>query len=370
MANILVNYLGENGAGPVFSLELAKGLAQNGHDVYGLVSSRSLNLEDWKNEPCFKKLVILDTYSSKKDYLLHLNKYTGQVARKCKELLGEIEMDCVIRTFPHPMLKAAEKQLQIKKNITFCHDPLNHSGEPLSAKVRNRMYMKQAEEVIVLTRSFIPIITNEYGITEEHVHFMPHGMMAQYREKQNKNPLVCFDENKVNYVFFGRIEDYKGIPILLKAFQRLEEKYDNITLTIAGKGNIEKYQSDIDKITNITVINRYISDEEVGTLFDSESVVAVIPYVDATQSGVIPIALEYGNSIVATATGGLKEQLDDGRIGLFAKPGDIEDLAEQMEKAMDSSLRSEQGILGQEFAKTLSWKEVTKVITNIVSQTK
>lgn len=366
MANILINYLGENGSGPVFTLEMAQGIAQNGHKVYAVVSDRLLNLSDWKKADFFEKLVVVPTYASKKDFFLHLKKYTTDFSSQVAEQLKGITFDCVIRTFPHSMLNATEKKLNIGKNITICHDPVTHSGEAFSAKIRNKMVMNKAEYVLVLTREFINQVNENYHIPKEKVFYMPHGMMSQYRKKQQKEALVSFDPNCINYVFFGRIEDYKGIPVLLRAFEALEKKYDNVTLTIAGAGDVAKYQEQMNRIKHLTLIDRYIEDEEVGTLYDSDSVVAVIPYVDATQSGVIPIALEYGNTIVATSTGGLMEQLDEGKIGLFAKAGDAEDLLRCMEKAMDSQVRKEQKELGERFAETLSWENVTKVLDEIL----
>jgi len=366
MANILINYLGENGSGPVFSLEMAEGIAQNGHKVYAVVSDRLLNLDDWKKADFFEKLVVMPTYSSKKDYFLHLPKYTTGFSKKVAEELQGIHFDCVIRTFPHAMLDATEKKLDIEKNITICHDPITHSGEAFSAKIRNRMVMKKAEYVLVLTREFVKQVSENYRIPEEKVFYMPHGMMRQYKKKQQKEAMVAFDSSCVNFVFFGRIEDYKGIPVLLEAFAKLEEKYDHVTLTVAGSGNVEKYREQMGKLKHFHLFDRYIKDEEVGTLFDHESVVAVIPYVDATQSGVIPIALEYGNAIIATKTGGLMEQLDEGKIGLFAEPGDAAALMACMEKAMDPEIRKEQGELGKSFAETLSWKNVTSVLQQIL----
>ena len=55
-----------------------------------------------------------------------------------------------------------------------------------------------------------------------------------------------------------------------------------------------------------------------------------MPYLDATQSGVTITSMEFDCPIIASDTGGLKEQLNNGKIGVFCKPGDVESL----EKAM------------------------------------
>ena len=82
----------------------------------------------------------------------------------------------------------------------------------------------------------------------------------------------------------------------------------------------------------------------------------MIPYLDATQSGVIPIAYEYEIPIIASNTGGLREQLDDGRIGLLFEAGNEKDLAMQMEYIMDNKIEFDrQAELIKKFRETLNW---------------
>lgn len=68
-------------------------------------------------------------------------------------------------------------------------------------------------------------------------------------------------------LFFGRIEEYKGISLLIDAFINNTELRDNYLLVIAGGGTLNKH--DIDKTfeeKNIIFINRYIDDAEVAFL--------------------------------------------------------------------------------------------------------
>lgn len=53
-----------------------------------------------------------------------------------------------------------------------------------------------------------------------------------------------------------------------------------------------------------------MEDEEVESIFSGENLVAVLPYLDATQSGVVLTAMDYGVPVIATDTGGLSEQIE------------------------------------------------------------
>lgn len=114
-----------------------------------------------------------------------------------------------------------------------------------------------------------------------------------------------------NYIlFFGRIEEYKGLSILVDAF--LKSDFGNIKLVIAGKGeaNIPK------KNSKIIFINRYIRDEEIASLYQNASCV-VYPYISATQSGVLSVASYFQIQIIASDIPFFKEVLGSDYPWLF-----------------------------------------------------
>jgi len=71
----------------------------------------------------------------------------------------------------------------------------------------------------------------------------------------------------------------------------------------------------------------YISDNMIHELFEKASVV-VLPYIDASQSGIIPLAYAYKKPVVVTNVGSLKEAVDDGETGYIVPPENSKKLAE------------------------------------------
>ena len=69
-----------------------------------------------------------------------------------------------------------------------------------------------------------------------------------------------------------------------------------------------------------------VPDEGCNKLFQQASVV-VLPYVEASQSGVIPLAYTFMKPVVATTVGGLPEMVEDGRTGYLVPPRDERALA-------------------------------------------
>ena len=116
------------------------------------------------------------------------------------------------------------------------------------------------------------------------------------------------------------------------------------------------------------IINKKILIHEVGLLFQRASVV-VLPYVDATQSGVIPIAYAYAKPVIATRVGGLPEVISDGRTGFLVEPRSAEEIANKILYLYSHpSEKLQMDKLAYEFAHDeLSWKRIASMTFSVYS---
>ena len=136
-----------------------------------------------------------------------------------------------------------------------------------------------------------------------------------------------------NILFFGLIRDYKGLDILLDAFDRLDSSYQ---LIIAGEpyGSFEKYDLAINSSPahkRIHVFPDYIRDSEVATYFSAADV-TVLPYRSATQSGISSISYHFEVPMIVTDVGGLKETIGDRGTGIVAPDSTPECIANQINR--------------------------------------
>lgn len=84
-------------------------------------------------------------------------------------------------------------------------------------------------------------------------------------------------------------------------------------LIVAGGGDIAQYDSLIEKNIDVLEIhNEDIPDEEVAQYFERSEFV-VLPYKDATASGIIPVAYAFGKPVIATRVGTIPDYVDDQR---------------------------------------------------------
>jgi len=196
------------------------------------------------------------------------------------------------------------------------HDPAPHPGDqwPLVRRVGLRVLLRGAGVVFVHSEVLKEVLLASGG-TSAPVVVVPHGMDP---------PQVAPLNGSASLLFFGRISTYyKGLDVLLDAMPRVWARVPEATLTIAGAGEIDDHPVLGDR--RIVLRNEHIRDEEVPALF-AASTCCVLPYREASQSGVGSRAKSYGRAIVATDVGGLPELVppDSGRI---VPAGDPEALA-------------------------------------------
>jgi glycosyltransferase involved in cell wall biosynthesis len=107
------------------------------------------------------------------------------------------------------------------------------------------------------------------------------------------------------------------------------------------------------------VYNEFVSDEKRAELFRRASVV-VLPYVEATQSGVIPIAYALERPVIATTVGGLPELVEHGRTGFLVEPRDERALARRIvELLQNRRLARSMGLAGRKKLELESSADVT-----------
>ena len=107
------------------------------------------------------------------------------------------------------------------------------------------------------------------------------------------------------------------------------------------------------------VYNEYIADESVAELFQRASVV-VLPYIDGSQSGVIPQAYAFKKPVVITNVGSLPENVEDGITGFIVPPKNSKDLAARIiELLTNDEKRKQMG--ANAYCKTqneLAWESI------------
>lgn len=173
-------------------------------------------------------------------------------------------------------------------------------------------------------------------------------------------------------LFFGFVREYKGLKHLLKAMPQVLSRIDAHLLVVGEFWDDKSPYLDLIRELGIgqavTIVDRYIPNEELGLYFSAADVV-VLPYVDATQSGVTQLAYGFEKPVITTSVGGIPEVVGDGVTGLVVPPGDSEALGQAIARYFEDDLaaRFTPNIRAQVQEGTFSWKELVCLIEDFSS---
>jgi len=175
-------------------------------------------------------------------------------------------------------------------------------------------------------------LRQKYGLGERPVVVSPHGpfdYLAPERQDRGIQPRTA--DGCCRLLFFGTIRPYKGLEHLIEAFDGLDaERAARFHLTVVGE-TWEGWDLPIRMIAQsrhrdrITLVNRYVRDEEVAGHFAKADAV-VLPYLRSSASGPLQLAMSQGLPVAVTAVGGLLEAAREYEGVRFVQPGDVEDL--------------------------------------------
>jgi glycosyltransferase involved in cell wall biosynthesis len=227
--------------------------------------------------------------------------------------------------------------------------------------------MISSKEVIVHGKALKEICLS-MKVPENKIEVVPHGDFSFYLKfKKKEDSYKC--HSFTNVLFFGRIEPYKGLEYFIRAGELISSPTKKVVFTIAGAGNIDPYRNLIINSKKFLIINQYFTDQEISTIFENADIV-VLPYLSASQSGVIPIAYAFKKPVIVTSVGALPETVENGVTGLIIPPRDVDALVNAITTLLaDEDLRVTMGKNAYNKMKSdLSWEVIAKRHSEIYRQ--
>ena len=207
------------------------------------------------------------------------------------------------------------------------------------------------DAVVALSEYGATRLRDEAGIDPERIHVIPHGAF-DYLARMPEHPLppeLASPDGRPVVLCFGLIRPYKGVDVLLRAWARLRPEAE---LWIVGRP-LGMDPAEIERLAReagagVRLLPRFVGDGEATALFRRADV-AVLPYREAEQSGVLFTALAFGKPTIASAVGGFPEVARAGGPGAgdvlrLVEPGDDESLAAALATLLED--RAERERLG------------------------
>ena len=237
----------------------------------------------------------------------------------------------------------------------LCHNVYPHEQSRVLGRLLIRSAFKQVDGFLVHSKKLASQVRdfNKKGPVRQIFHPV-YDFYSQWAPEQVARDSVP------RILFFGKIRDYKGLGTLLQAFSFLRREMEFRAL-IAGEFYVDPkpYQrmAKAFRVSDCVIWdNRYIPNEQVPSLF-LQADLLVVPYLDASQSGVIPLAYQFDIPVVASDVGGLAELVLDAETGYLVPPGEAESLGRKMAQYFREGRKSEFQSNIRSFKKNLSWQQ-------------
>jgi len=209
-----------------------------------------------------------------------------------------------------------------RKYVVIVHDGVPHSGEDSFWRVCfHRVSLWWVDSFIVLSDAVRKDLTK---ITKKPIFRGAHGSLFDNDVVNTKT----LPSSPLTLGLIGRIHAYKGVDQFLKLLIVLHRGGTACRGIIAGYGALNSSQKKACSESPLFELhNRWLSDAEFKQ-FVARCDIVVLPYQDASQSGVISVANQLGVPVIVTPVGGLREQVIDRMTGLVAADKDEYSLAD------------------------------------------
>jgi glycosyltransferase involved in cell wall biosynthesis len=325
---------GRRGGAPRFAALLAEGLSELSAVEVSLSLSRGAEiLRDEQPPECG---MLVDTYASRLGFLARMASAPYAIPALIRRI-RKLRPDIAICAQPGPLdllMAAALRFLRIPF-VVVVHDADAHPGDGFPMQ----MWLQRA---LCRQANLVAALTGHVGdrLIGQKLAGMPGRPLIRLRHppvRYEFTPECNLDTGTFHLLSFGRLLPYKGLDLLADSLKLVGAR-PGLSVRVVGSGPESHELSALRALPGVTVENRWVPEAEVGALFSWANAV-VLPYREASQSGVAAVALAANRFVVATNVGGLAEQLSNEKLAILCEP-DANSLADGIRRVLDTPHRA------------------------------
>ncbi|MBS7703925.1 glycosyltransferase family 4 protein [Chelatococcus asaccharovorans] len=310
-------FWGRRGGGPVFALKFAQWLAETRPDETLLLSFSETSEELDAARSCGLPLTVEPD-----------PRVAGSPFAKARAVLG------MARRFRRDMKRLKPRRVVIPMNFAFAwplvylvprssrviyvvHDDTPHPGDyaRLWQESTQKRLVAKADRVLALSAAVGADVLAHHRGVKDRLRIVPiNAFYADALQPAAAARRPAPVGRPLQLLFVGRLIAYKGLSLLRAALEPLKTR-DDWRLTIAGNGPDKAYADDAFRdLPQVTLRTEWLAQQDLQALIAAADVL-VCPYVEASQSAIIPEGLALGTPSVVTPVGALPEQVGQGEVG-------------------------------------------------------
>jgi glycosyltransferase involved in cell wall biosynthesis len=228
------------------------------------------------------------------------------------------------------LLQAALRRVHVPL-VVVVHDANAHPGDYLPLLMfLQRQLTRRANIVVALSTHVAALLREQRLVTGDKLLVVPHPPFAF----GPKPPPPLVHAGAARLLCFGRLLPYKGLDLLASTMRQLRTRRE-WQLRVVGSGPGSAALASLRALPGVTVENRWVPEDEMAALIAWADVL-VLPYKEASQSGIAPAAIAAGRFVVSTRVGGLVEQLGNEELATLCEPNAVS-LAAALRNLLDAS---------------------------------
>jgi glycosyltransferase involved in cell wall biosynthesis len=255
------------------------------------------------------------------------------------------------------------------KVLVICDNVIPHERTP-GDRIFTKYFFNSVDYFILLSEK---VKDDLLTLKPDAKHkIIPHPIYSNFGSAVSKDEarkkLNLSDEKII--LFFGFIRDYKGLDVLLQAMSELKNKI-SVKLVIAGEfyTDKERYINLIETLKineNICFFSDFIPTSDVKYYFSACDAV-ILPYKDATQSGIVQIAMNFKKPVIASNVGGLGEVVHHNKTGFILDKANPSLLANAILKFYDGKKEKEFVENIENEISKYSWEKFVKNMMELIN---
>ncbi len=225
------------------------------------------------------------------------------------------------------------------KIVLTVHDLMPHDTANTHRQTFFRLY-GMVDKIICHSDHIKNELHQQFEVPIRKITVIPHGPLFYDIPSQEDKILdvLCVDRDSVIVLWQGIIFPYKGVDLLLEAWQRVEADGLDATLIIAGTGApdlLNQIEGQVEQLglKRVKLHFRFISTEELVQLYRAADIV-VYPYRAITTSGALATGLALNKTIVASNLQVFRELLTHKENAFLVEAGDAQHLADGLRELL------------------------------------
>ena len=315
---VLVWQWGRFGTGARYALELARALSE--HCGFGTLLSLAEGAELMQNPVCRQAVDLpLHTYSGSAEFLrrsLDIHAVLRPILARLEDAPPDVAIVTMMGYWDIFLVRHLHR-MGVPVAVVV-HDAEVHPGDRFHLIVRlQRHLMRQSEGVIALTNFVAEQVKARLSLVGKVHTTIPLGAFAfADLDLPAPKPLETAPDRPLRLLMAGRLKRYKGIQLLSDALKLLGDV--PLALRVVGTSDDPSVLATLAAFPGVELDLGWKDERTLISHIDWADA-CILPYVEASQSGVAPMSFKRGRSVIATPVGGLPEQIRNGETGILTE---------------------------------------------------